>query len=106
MELVEAARASVAGVTTILESLLAAGYIRTEIRLEFDKPPEQPKPFKAGAMWLYGEESLPGLQVEEAEDQRAGEPEQRGRERDAHAAERIVDVRGVAGHEQPPVAIA
>ncbi len=38
---------------------------RTEIRLEFDKPPEQPKPFKAGAMWLYGEESLPGLQVEE-----------------------------------------
>jgi len=38
---------------------------RTEIRLEFNKPPEQPKPFKAGAMWLYGEESLPGLRVEE-----------------------------------------
>src|SRR5262249_57408096 len=48
------------------------------------------------------------LQVQEAEDERAGEAEQRGRERDAHAAERraepflegIEHLRRVAAHLQ------
>ena len=38
---------------------------------------------------------LPGLEVEEAEDERAGKAEERGRERRAHAAQR----RGEAGLE-------
>ncbi len=38
---------------------------RTEIRSEFSRPPGKVKPFKAGAMWLYGEEVLPGMHVDE-----------------------------------------
>ena len=44
---------------------------------------------------------LARLQVEEAEHQRAGEAEQRGRERDAHAAERRGEALASASNTEP-----